>query len=181
MEAAFSDFDLKAARREVCLDQDFEQLLRKPRIAQLHRRDVYRQSQLGVPVPGIVQGLADQAFGQLGNQADLFGHRDEDFRIDHAEPRRIPPRQHLEADDRAAFKIDLLFIVRHEFAQRNAAADAGGNFGTEPLFVFHVRLKPGQSVPAVALGMVHRDVGHVKLRLNVDRLAQRRAADAGRN
>ena len=43
-----------------------------------------------------------------------------------------------------------------------AAADAIGQFLAEGQFVAHACLEPGVAVAALALGAIHRDVGHVQ-------------------
>ena len=73
---------------------------------------------------GIGQRLADEAFGQVADQVDFLGDRDEYFRADEAELRRVPPRQHLEPDQLAGLEVDLLLVVRHELAGGDAAAQA---------------------------------------------------------
>jgi hypothetical protein len=52
---------------------------------------------LAVPALGVFQRLGDHAFRELGDHADFFGDGYEHLGADHAERRRVPPGQHLEA------------------------------------------------------------------------------------
>ena len=54
------DLDIEAGRRKIAAQQQLQQLLREPRIAQLHRRDVDRQRQARVPAFRITQSAGDK-------------------------------------------------------------------------------------------------------------------------
>jgi hypothetical protein len=132
--------------------------------------NVDRQRQLGIPLAGVLQGLADERFGERADGVDLLGDRDEDLGADEAELRGIPPREHLEPDELARLEIDLLLVVGNELAGRNAPADAGLELGAEAQFALHLRFEPVVAAAAALLGLVHGDVGAVD---------QRFAAQAG--
>ena len=107
------------------------------------------------------QRLDDKAFGQFGDGADVFGDGDEDFRADRAERGRMPAGQHFKAGQAASGEVDLLFVERHEFARRDAVPDAGFQLAAKTQFALHRYLEPAVAVPAMLLGMVHGDIGHV--------------------
>ncbi len=85
-----------------------------------------------------------------------------------------------------AADIDLLLVIRHEFTERDAAPDAGFQFAPHAQFVLHRRLVPEVAVPALALGVIHGDVGGIEqvgdvVAVEVGRRARVAARDADRN
>ena len=80
--------------------------------------------------------------------------------------------KHLEPDQFAAFEVDLLFVIRDEFARRDALANSDLQLVAEPQFVFHRGLEPEIAVLALFLGLVHRDIGalHQRSRISHQRV-----------
>ena len=165
MQAALGDLDVEPGSGKAALDQHAQQLLRKPGIAQLHGRDVDRQRQLRVPRLRVLECQAHQAFGNLPDQVDLLGDRDEDVGAHQPELRRSPARQHLEPDQLAGADVDLLLVVGNELARRDALANADLQLVAEAQLVFHRRLEPRVVLAAVLLGLRHCDVGLAQQRL----------------
>ena len=84
------------------VDQQLEQLLREPRIAQLDRRDVDRQRQRGIPLlgvfaaPGAISASDSSAITPISSAIGMNTSG-----LTRPSVRRVPPRQHLEADQLA--------------------------------------------------------------------------------
>src|SRR5690606_5018214 len=116
VQAALGDLDLQAAGREIRIEQQAKQLLRKPRIAQLQGRDVDRERQGRVPLARLDQRLTDQRFRKISDHVDFFGDGDENLGRYEAKPRRVPTREHLKADQVAGGEIDLLFEIGGKLA-----------------------------------------------------------------
>src|SRR5690606_33412908 len=111
----------------------------------------------------------------------LLSDRDEHFRADYAEVRRMPAGEHFEAGELTAVEIDLLLIVRHELASGNAAANAVFELGTIAQLGLHLRFEPVEAVPALLLRMVHRDVGAMDQRFGPGRGGKRLGVAAAGN
>src|SRR5690606_9801100 len=117
--AAFGDLDLETFGRKVRIGQHPQQLLSKPRITKLDRRNVDRHGQARIPFFGVTQRLVNQAFREFADDLDFLGDRDEDVWADYSELRRYPSGQHFKSDEVAGFEIDLLFVIRHKLACRD--------------------------------------------------------------
>ena len=158
VQAAFGYFDFESIGREVVLDQKLEKFLGEPRIAHLDGRDIDRETEVGIPLLGILESLRNQPFAHLANHADLFGDGDEDIGADDAELGRFPAGQHFEPHESAGLDIDLLFVIRLEFTGRDAAANARFELVAEAQLVFHLGFEPVEAVLSLLLGVIHGDI-----------------------
>ena len=123
-QRAFGDLDLEPVRRKAHRRRAVLRICSASvGIAELDRRDVDRELEVGRPAACFLERLFKDAERQRTDQSGPLGSLDERLGFDEAAARRAPAREGLEADDLAAPEIDQWLEERNELAGLDAAAD----------------------------------------------------------
>ena len=151
-----------------CFCEQARDLDRELRVQERARGEVDGDAQLAalvLPHAHLLQRGVEHVGGQRRDQAGLLGDRDELRRADEAEPRVLPARERLDADDRARLELGLGLEEERDLAVLDRLAQAAGERQAARAEAVEARLE--HRVPAAALlGGVHRDVGALDQRLH---------------
>ena len=107
----------------------------------------------------------DHAFRQIGDHADFLGDRNEDVGLTMPNAASSSARA---SRSRPARRFRDRSAVRNRARTRRAECPGECRFRArcaEAQFALHLRFEPEVAVPALLLGVVHGDVGHVHQRL----------------
>ena len=128
---------------------------------QVRRGDVDRDRHVertARPGRGLGQRVGDDALGERAHEARLLDARDERRREQAAVDGVLPAHERLEAAEPAGRHLDLGLEVQLELAARDPGAQLAEQDEAVAAVVVAL-LAVGRDAHAVALGLVHRDVG----------------------
>ena len=107
--------------------------LNHPALAELHRRQIDRETQAGHPRrcchTVLTTGAVQHPLGERADQADVLGQPDELGRAHHAAARMAPAQQRLDGDDAPGLQIALWLIMHGKLIGREALAQLAAPAG----------------------------------------------------
>lgn len=118
----FGDLQHQPSGRKFEFLQDGIDLGRQSRILQLHRRQIEGQVEIVRPGGGDLAGILQQMLGQLGDDAAVFGNRDELQRRHLAKIGICPSRKGLEPCDATGVHVQDWLVIGLHLMFRNCAA-----------------------------------------------------------
>src|SRR5690606_21712936 len=155
----FGHLELELAWADPGLAHDRAEPVGKALVAELGRRHVDRDGQLG-PLARDRAGFVQDPVAERGDQAGFLGHGHEDLGRDPAAARMVPAEQRLEADDLAFAGIDHRLVVDAEtLAAGERAAQLRLEHRAQLDALVHRLGEEAIAVAAFVLRAVERDVG----------------------
>ncbi len=153
-QRAFRDFEFETIRRKTGILEDAVDHGRQFRVAQLQRRYVAGQRDVGRPVGGGRACFPEKAVRHVSDQTQAFGQGDELGRRDHAASRVGPARQHLDPHDAAGVDRHQRLEVRHDLIGGNGLAQFAFEPGARAGDGVHADFEEAEAGPAVGFGLV---------------------------
>ncbi|HET8977689.1 MAG TPA: hypothetical protein VFN87_05985 [Solirubrobacteraceae bacterium] len=167
------DLQLQHLRSRPGAPEQLRHLRRELAVEQVARREVDRHRHhqaLLEPGPDLIESLVDDIQGERADEARLLGDRNERVREDEPSLRVMPAQQRLDALHLARAELRLGLVVKDELAVGQPSTQLGHQ--RQPAHVVFVgRLVVERERGAVALAVVHGDVGALDKRLGADPVA----------